>query len=191
MRDRQAFALDSTIFVSSSGVDDHSAVLRQGLNQTASCGSQFETILQGKDARNASCRIFTDVLAHNMTFADEVFFTNSGTEAIECALKTARKYHWANGAAERIDIIGFDGSFHGRSYAAVNASGNASYLEGFGPRCPATSSCRSAIMTPCTRRSGRHRGDHHRAGAGRGRGAGAERGQLPNCARSATSTACS
>jgi acetylornithine/N-succinyldiaminopimelate aminotransferase len=70
------------------------------------------------------------------TFADVVFFTNSGTEAVECALKTARKYHWANGAPERVDIIGFDGSFHGRSYAAVNASGNASYLEGFGPRLP-------------------------------------------------------
>lgn len=70
------------------------------------------------------------------TFADEVFFTNSGAEAIECAIKTARKYHWAKGAPERIDIIGFDGSFHGRTLAAVNASGNASYLEGFGPRMP-------------------------------------------------------
>jgi acetylornithine/N-succinyldiaminopimelate aminotransferase len=70
------------------------------------------------------------------TFADEVFFTNSGTEAIECAIKTARKYHWAKGAPERIDIIGFEGSFHGRTLAAVNASGNASYLEGFGPRMP-------------------------------------------------------
>ncbi|HKT54869.1 MAG TPA: aspartate aminotransferase family protein [Caulobacteraceae bacterium] len=70
------------------------------------------------------------------TFADKVFFTNSGTEAVECALKTARRYHWANGAPERIDIIGFEGSFHGRTYAAVNASGNDSYLEGFGPRLP-------------------------------------------------------
>jgi acetylornithine/N-succinyldiaminopimelate aminotransferase len=70
------------------------------------------------------------------TFADVVFFTNSGTEAIECAIKTARKYHWAKGQPERIDIIGFDGSFHGRSIAAVNASGNASYLEGFGPPLP-------------------------------------------------------
>ena len=70
------------------------------------------------------------------SFADVVFFTNSGTEAIEGALKTARKYHTANGAPERIDIIGFQGSFHGRSYAAVNASGNPSYLEGFGPRLP-------------------------------------------------------
>ncbi len=70
------------------------------------------------------------------TFADVVFFTNSGTEAIECALKAARRYHVMNGQSERIDIIGFDGSFHGRSYAAVNASGNAGYLDGFGPRLP-------------------------------------------------------
>ncbi len=70
------------------------------------------------------------------TFADVVFFTNSGTEAVECAIKTARKYHWARGDRDRVDIIGFDGSFHGRTLAAVNASGNESYLEGFGPRMP-------------------------------------------------------
>ena len=71
------------------------------------------------------------------SFADVVFFTNSGAEAVECALKTCRTYHSANGAAEdKIDIIGFDGSFHGRTLAAVNASGNASYLEGFGPPMP-------------------------------------------------------
>ncbi|MCF8506779.1 MAG: aspartate aminotransferase family protein [Caulobacter sp.] len=70
------------------------------------------------------------------TFADVVFFTNSGTEAIECALKTARKYHTANGQPERVEIYGFDGSFHGRSYAAINAAGNPGYVEGFGPRLP-------------------------------------------------------
>ena len=70
------------------------------------------------------------------SFADTVFFGNSGSEAIECALKTARKYHAANGEPERIDIIGFAGSFHGRTYAAVNASGNGTYLDGFGPRLP-------------------------------------------------------
>jgi acetylornithine/N-succinyldiaminopimelate aminotransferase len=73
-------------------------------------------------------------VAHS--FADVVFFTNSGTEAIEGALKTVRKYHTANGNPERVDIIGFQGSFHGRSYAAINASGNPNYLEGFGPRLP-------------------------------------------------------
>ena len=71
-----------------------------------------------------------------LSFAEVCFFTNSGTESIECALKTARKYHSANGQPERIDIIGFDGSFHGRTYAAVNAAGNAGYVEGFGPVLP-------------------------------------------------------
>ncbi len=68
------------------------------------------------------------------SFADVVFFTNSGTEAVECALKTARKYHGANGQPERIDIYGFDGAFHGRTYGAINAAANPSYTEGFGPK---------------------------------------------------------
>jgi acetylornithine/N-succinyldiaminopimelate aminotransferase len=68
------------------------------------------------------------------TFAEVAFWTNSGTEAMECALKLARKYHHANGAPERIDILSFEGAFHGRSYAAVNATGK--YLEGFGPLLP-------------------------------------------------------
>ncbi len=67
---------------------------------------------------------------------DVAFFTNSGAEAVECALKTARKYHWANGQPERIEIIGFEGAFHGRTYAAVYAAGNPSYTEGFGPALP-------------------------------------------------------
>ena len=70
------------------------------------------------------------------TFADVAFFTNSGTEAVELALKLARKFHAANGQSERIDVITFEGAFHGRSYAAVNAGGNDAYLEGFGPRLP-------------------------------------------------------
>jgi len=70
------------------------------------------------------------------TGLDEVFFTNSGAESIECALKTARKFHWANGQPERIEIIGFEGAFHGRTYAAIFAAGNPSYTEGFGPPLP-------------------------------------------------------
>jgi acetylornithine/N-succinyldiaminopimelate aminotransferase len=70
------------------------------------------------------------------TFADVAFFTNSGTEAVELALKLARKFHSANGQPERIDVVTFEGAFHGRSYAAVNAGGNDAYLEGFGPRLP-------------------------------------------------------
>ncbi len=67
------------------------------------------------------------------TFADACFFTNSGTEAIECAIKTARHYFWARGEKDRYEIIAFSGSFHGRTLGAVAASGNEHYLEGFGP----------------------------------------------------------
>ena len=75
-------------------------------------------------------------MCERLPFADRVFFTNSGTEAIECALKTARKYHWANGDEERYEIVTFSGAFHGRSLGAINAGGNPKYLEGFGPALP-------------------------------------------------------
>jgi acetylornithine/N-succinyldiaminopimelate aminotransferase len=70
------------------------------------------------------------------TFADTCFFTNSGTEAIELAIKMARRYHFAGSHPERFHIITFEGAFHGRTYAAINAGGNEKYLEGFGPRMP-------------------------------------------------------
>ena len=70
------------------------------------------------------------------TFAEEVFFTNSGAEAVELALKVARRHQSAKGCPERIDVITFEGAFHGRTYAAVTAGGNEAYLEGFGPRLP-------------------------------------------------------
>jgi acetylornithine/N-succinyldiaminopimelate aminotransferase len=67
------------------------------------------------------------------TFADLVFFTNSGTEAIEGLLKAARRFHFDNGQPERIEVLTFQGAFHGRSYGAINAGGNPAYLKGFGP----------------------------------------------------------
>ncbi|HHG89938.1 MAG TPA: aspartate aminotransferase family protein [Devosia sp.] len=67
------------------------------------------------------------------TFADKVFFTNSGTEAIECALKTARRYFHDSGAPEKYEIIAFTGSFHGRTLGAIAAGGNPDYVKGFGP----------------------------------------------------------
>lgn len=67
------------------------------------------------------------------TFADSVFFTNSGAEAIECAIKTARHYFWAKGETDRYEIIAFTGSFHGRTMATIAAAGNPHYVEGFGP----------------------------------------------------------
>ena len=68
------------------------------------------------------------------TFADTVFFTNSGAEALECAIKMARKYQYASGRPERYRIITFEGAFHGRTLATIAAGGQAKYLEGFGPK---------------------------------------------------------
>ena len=67
------------------------------------------------------------------TFADTVFFQNSGAEAIECAIKMARKYQAVSGKPERYRIVTFEGAFHGRTLAALAATGNKKYLDGFGP----------------------------------------------------------
>jgi acetylornithine/N-succinyldiaminopimelate aminotransferase len=67
------------------------------------------------------------------TFADKVFFCNSGAEACEGAIKLARRYHFANGHPERWRIITFKGAFHGRTLATIAAAGNEKHLEGFGP----------------------------------------------------------
>jgi acetylornithine/N-succinyldiaminopimelate aminotransferase len=72
----------------------------------------------------------------DLTFADTDFFTNSGTEACELAVKMARKYWYEKGSPERTDIITFDGSFHGRSSAAIAASGAEKMVKGFGPLLP-------------------------------------------------------
>ncbi|MCR8726273.1 aspartate aminotransferase family protein [Frigidibacter sp. ROC022] len=71
-----------------------------------------------------------------LTFADTVFFTNSGTESCELAVKMARKYWYDKGQPERTDIITFDGSFHGRSAAAIAAAGAEKMVKGFGPLLP-------------------------------------------------------
>ncbi len=68
------------------------------------------------------------------TFADKVFFTNSGAEALECAIKMTRKFHAASGHPERFRIITFEGAFHGRTLATIAAGGQKKYLEGFGPK---------------------------------------------------------
>lgn len=67
------------------------------------------------------------------SFADLVFFCNSGAEALECAIKTARKYQSTNGKSERFRIVTFDGAFHGRTLATLAAGGQKKYLDGFGP----------------------------------------------------------
>jgi acetylornithine/N-succinyldiaminopimelate aminotransferase len=70
------------------------------------------------------------------TFADTVFFTNSGTEACELAVKMARKYFYDKGQPDRTDIITFSGSFHGRSAAGIAAAGSEKMTKGFGPLLP-------------------------------------------------------
>jgi acetylornithine/N-succinyldiaminopimelate aminotransferase len=70
------------------------------------------------------------------TFADKVFFTNSGAEALECAIKTARRYHYSKGQPDRYHIITFEGAFHGRTIATIAAGGQQKYIDGFGPKAP-------------------------------------------------------
>jgi acetylornithine/N-succinyldiaminopimelate aminotransferase len=82
-----------------------------------------------------SQQALADKLA-DATFADTTFFTNSGTEACEMAVKMARKYHFDKGAPERTDIITFEGSFHGRSSAGIAAAGSEKMTHGFGPLLP-------------------------------------------------------
>lgn len=70
------------------------------------------------------------------TFADTVFFTNSGAEAVECAIKMARKHFSAKGAPERHRILTFESSFHGRTIATISAAGGDKLTKGFGPLLP-------------------------------------------------------
>jgi acetylornithine/N-succinyldiaminopimelate aminotransferase len=70
------------------------------------------------------------------TFADTVFFTNSGTETAELAIKMARKHHHDAGHPERVEIVAFEGAFHGRSTGAIAAAGSEKMVKGFGPLMP-------------------------------------------------------
>ena len=70
------------------------------------------------------------------TFADTVFFTNSGAEAVECAIKTARRYHYANGNPHRHRIISFDNAFHGRTLGTISATSQPKMRDGFEPLLP-------------------------------------------------------
>lgn len=69
----------------------------------------------------------------SLTFADKVFFGNSGAEAVECAIKTVRRYQFASGNPEKYRIVTFSGAFHGRTLAALSATGSAKYSEGMAP----------------------------------------------------------
>ena len=104
------------------------------------------------------------------SFADSVFFCNSGAEAIECGLKMTRKYHDENGTPERYRVITVEGAFHGRTLATIAAGGQEKHLKGFDPIVDGfdkvafgnLNELRAAI-------TGGDGGDPDRAGAGRGR----------------------
>ncbi|HWJ37327.1 MAG TPA: aspartate aminotransferase family protein, partial [Sphingomicrobium sp.] len=72
----------------------------------------------------------------DLTFADTVFFTNSGVEAVECAIKTARRYHYAKGNPQKHDLITFSNAFHGRTMGAISATDQAKMIDGFAPLLP-------------------------------------------------------
>ncbi|HYI63811.1 MAG TPA: aspartate aminotransferase family protein [Allosphingosinicella sp.] len=72
----------------------------------------------------------------DLTFADTVFFTNSGVEAVECAIKTARRYHHHHGRPEKHELITFSNAFHGRTLAAISATNQPKMRDGFAPLLP-------------------------------------------------------
>jgi len=72
----------------------------------------------------------------DLTFADTVFFTNSGVEAVECAIKTARRYHHAKGNPHKHNLITFSNAFHGRTMATISATDQAKMIDGFAPLLP-------------------------------------------------------
>lgn len=87
--------------------------------------------LYGSPQGEAFAKRLTD-----LTFADTVFFTNSGVEAVECAIKTARRYHYVKGNAHKHELITFSNAFHGRTMAAVSATDQAKMIDGFRPLLP-------------------------------------------------------
>ena len=102
--------------------------LVEALTRQAGKVWHISNIYQNPDGERLAKRL-TDA-----TFADVVFFTNSGAEALEASIKMARKYHSASGQPERFRIVTFEGAFHGRTLATIAAGGQQKYLDGFGPK---------------------------------------------------------
>jgi acetylornithine/N-succinyldiaminopimelate aminotransferase len=101
--------------------------LVEALQQQATRLWHMSNLFKSPDGERLAARLC------EQSFADFVFFANSGAEAMECAIKITRKHHAAKGHPERYRIITFEGAFHGRTLATLAATGAAKYLEGFGP----------------------------------------------------------
>jgi acetylornithine/N-succinyldiaminopimelate aminotransferase len=101
--------------------------LVKALQEQATKLWHMSNLFQSPDGERLAVRLCDE------SFADFVFFCNSGAEAMECVIKVVRRYHAGKGHPERYRIITFEGAFHGRTLATLAATGSAKYLEGFGP----------------------------------------------------------
>jgi acetylornithine/N-succinyldiaminopimelate aminotransferase len=101
--------------------------LVKALQEQATKLWHMSNLFQSPDGERLAVRLCDE------SFADFVFFCNSGAEAMECVIKVMRRYHAGKGHPERYRIITFEGAFHGRTLATLAATGSAKYLEGFGP----------------------------------------------------------
>jgi acetylornithine/N-succinyldiaminopimelate aminotransferase len=119
--------LDFTSGVAVNALGHAHAHLVQALQEQATKLWHMSNLFKSPDGDRLAARLC------EQSFADYVFFANSGAEAMECAIKITRKYHAAKGHPERYRIITFEGAFHGRTLATLAATGSAKYLDGFGP----------------------------------------------------------
>src|SRR5215813_7854290 len=119
--------LDFTSGVAVNALGHAHPALVKALQEQATKLWHMSNLFQSPDGERLATRLC------NESFADFVFFCNSGAEAMEGVIKITRKYHAAKGHPERYRIITFEGAFHGRTLATLAATGSAKYLEGFGP----------------------------------------------------------
>jgi len=119
--------LDFTAGVAVNGLGHAHPRLIEALNAQAQKLWHVSNLFRIPEAERLAERLCAE------TFADLVFFCNSGAEAMECCIKVARKYQYVSGRPERHRFITFEGAFHGRTLATLAAGGQKKYLEGFGP----------------------------------------------------------
>ena len=119
--------LDFTSGVAVNALGHAHPALVAALQEQATKLWHMSNLFQSPDGERLAARLC------NESFADFVFFCNSGAEALECVIKVVRRYHAAKGHPDRYRMITFEGAFHGRTLATLAAGGQKKYLDGFGP----------------------------------------------------------
>lgn len=119
--------LDFTSGVAVNALGHVHPALVAALQEQATKLWHMSNLFQSPDGERLAVRLC------EQSFADFVFFCNSGAEAMECVIKVVRRYHASKGHPERYRLVTFEGAFHGRTLATLAATGSAKYLEGFGP----------------------------------------------------------